>query len=122
MRHSVETRLPFLDYRLMEAAVSIPLEHKLHRGWTKYVIRKVAEPYLPAEVTWRTFKLGFEAPTSVWLKDYRQGIRREIGDSDVLRELVDVDAVLKDFDSLRDRYKWGIFNLAVWARVFAVTA
>ena len=53
MRHSIETRLPFLDYRLMEAAASLPLDHKLRDGWTKYVVRKAAEPHLPPEVTWR---------------------------------------------------------------------
>ncbi len=122
MRHSVETRLPFLDYRLMEASVSIPLRHKLHEGWTKYVIRKIAEPHLPPDVTWRKFKLGFEAPASVWFKDSADRMRREIRDSELIKEFVDVDAVLSDFDRLNGRYKWAIFNLAVWARVFCLAA
>jgi asparagine synthase (glutamine-hydrolysing) len=121
MRHSIETRLPFLDYRMMEASVSIPLQHKLHEGWTKYVIRKIAEPHLPAEVTWRKFKLGFEAPTSVWFRAHSQMMRQEIARSTVLGEFVDLDAVDQDFDRLGDRHKWAFFNLAVWARVFDVS-
>jgi asparagine synthase (glutamine-hydrolysing) len=122
MRHSIETRLPFLDYRLMEAAVSIPLEHKLHAGWTKYVVRKVAEPHLPAEVTWRKVKLGFEAPTGVWFRERMEQMRREIESSPLLGEFADMANVSRDFYRLGERHRWVLFNLAAWARVYGVTA
>lgn len=122
MRHSIETRLPFLDYRLMEAAASIPLSHKLHNGWTKYVVRKMAEPWLPPEVTWRTIKLGFEAPTTTWLREHAQHMREEIGRSGLLAEFIDLSSLLEDFDRLNAKQKWTAFNVATWARVFEVAA
>lgn len=122
MRHSIETRLPFLDYRLMEAAASLPLDHKLRDGWTKYVVRKAAAPHLPDEVTWRKIKLGFEAPTSAWFNDCSELMRQEVESSALLREYADVPAVLRDFDRLGSKHKWAVFNLAVWSRVYGVSA
>ncbi len=122
MRHSIETRLPFLDYRLMEVAASIPLKHKLHAGWTKYVVRKVAEPHLLEEITWRKDKLGFEAPTRVWLRDRIEQIRREIESSPLVAEFADMANIRQDFDRMSERQIWVLFNLAVWARVYDVSA
>ena len=50
MRHSIETRLPFLDYRLVEFCISIPAAHKIHDGWTKYVLRRAMEDVLLPEI------------------------------------------------------------------------
>jgi asparagine synthase (glutamine-hydrolysing) len=122
MRHSIETRLPFLDYRLMEAAASLPLEHKLHGGWTKYVMRKVAEPHLPAEVTWRKVKLGFEAPTGVWFRERMDLMWREIESSALLGEYADLVQVRRDWEVLGTRHRWALFNLAAWSRVYGVEA
>lgn len=121
MRHSVETRLPFLDYRLVEAAVSLPLSYKIRDGWTKYIVRRVAEPRLAREVTWRKIKLGFEAPNRTWFSDYAHGMKSEMERSGFLREIVDVAAVVRDFEKLPMRVKWNCFNLAAWARIYGVT-
>lgn len=122
MRHSIETRLPFLDYRLMEAAASIPLEHKLHVGWTKFVVRKVAEPHLPADVTWRKMKLGFEAPSGIWFRESTGLMRREIESSALLGEYANLAQVRRDWDVLSTRHRWALFNLAAWSRVYGVEA
>ena len=39
MRHSIETRLPFIDYKTLQVALSINSKHKINDGWTKYIIR-----------------------------------------------------------------------------------
>ncbi len=121
MRHSIETRLPFLDYRLMEAAASLPLEHKLQAGWTKYVMRRVAESHLPKEVTWRKVKLGFEAPTGVWFRERNEQMRKEIESSPILSEYADLVKVRLDWDRLGARHRWTMFNLATWSRVYGVS-
>ena len=46
MAHSLETRLPFLDHRLVNFAVHLPASMKLRNGWTKYILRE-AMPELP---------------------------------------------------------------------------
>lgn len=55
----IEHRFPFLDYRLVEFGVCLPSAYLFKDGWTKYVLRKAMEPYLPAKVLWRRVKMGF---------------------------------------------------------------
>mgnify|MGYP006139880879 FL=1 len=61
MAHSLENRVPFLDHRLVEYAYTI--DPKLHykNGELKYILKKVAERYLPKKYIYRT-KRGFSAP------------------------------------------------------------
>jgi asparagine synthase (glutamine-hydrolysing) len=67
MAHSLETRHPFLDHRLVEFAVNLPTEEKLRDGWTKYIVRK-GFPELPACVRWRRDKKGFTTPEEQWIR------------------------------------------------------
>lgn len=68
MAWSREVRTPFLDYRLVEAAIALPVRLKLAHGWTKYALRKAMEPLLPAAIAWRKDKQNFVNPQSEWLK------------------------------------------------------
>ncbi|HKF25333.1 MAG TPA: asparagine synthase C-terminal domain-containing protein, partial [Candidatus Acidoferrum sp.] len=68
MAHSVETRMPFLDYRLVEFAVRCPDSLKLRGGWSKWLLREAMAGTLPEEVRLRKSKLGFNAPESAWLR------------------------------------------------------
>jgi asparagine synthase (glutamine-hydrolysing) len=82
-----EIRTPFLDYRLVEAAVSVPMEMKLTGGWTKFILRRAMEPLLPAAIAWRKDKLGFVNPEGEWLKhDLREMVLEILnGDSDIFK-------------------------------------
>ena len=52
----VEARHPFTDVRLVEFCLALPWHLKTRRGWTKYILRRAMEPYLPSEVIWRRDK------------------------------------------------------------------
>lgn len=65
--HSLEVRHPFLDHRLVNFAVNLPPELKIHRGWTKYILR-AALPEMPAPLRWRRDKQAFLVPEELWLK------------------------------------------------------
>lgn len=67
MASSIEIRVPYLDLELTKLAASIPPELKLKGMTTKYLLKKVAEKYLPAEVIYRS-KTGFGAPIRNWLQ------------------------------------------------------
>lgn len=116
MRFSIETRVPFVDYRVIELALSLPVDFKIKHGWSKYVLRKSAETILPAEIVWRKRKIGFEAPRK-WFDD-RGEILRVIRSSEFLRGFLDTTAIP---DAVDDSTFWRLFNLAVWARKFEVT-
>lgn len=66
MAHGVESRVPFLDYRLVEFSLSLPDEFKLRRGLTKRVLRSAMKGILPEAVRRRTDKIGFATPEQVW--------------------------------------------------------
>ena len=54
MRNGFELRIPFLDQKLIEQALTIPGEHKVTENYRKYILRKLAEKWsLPEDVTWR---------------------------------------------------------------------
>ena len=52
----IEARHPLLDVRLVEFCLGLPWQLKTYRGWTKMILRRAMEPYLPPEVAWRKDK------------------------------------------------------------------
>jgi asparagine synthase (glutamine-hydrolysing) len=68
MAHSIETRLPFLDYRLVEFLVNCPEHLKLRAGWTKWILREAMRGILPDKIRLRRRKLGFDTPESQWMR------------------------------------------------------
>ena len=69
MAHSREVRLPFLNHELVEFVFSLPSHFKIRGGWTKWLLRKTMENTLPAEITWRRDKTGFEPPQQQWMQN-----------------------------------------------------
>lgn len=120
MRHAIETRMPFLDYRLVEFALSLPADYKIRDGWRKYVLREAFGDQLPEEITWQRTKIGFEAPDRTWLDAHDVAIKREIQGSKILDKITDKVRLLRDFGRLSVKEQWSYFNLAAWERVYNV--
>jgi len=68
MAFSREMRLPFLSHHVVEFLFTLPNEYKIYDGWTKFVMRKAFENILPAEITWRVDKIGYEPPQKKWMQ------------------------------------------------------
>lgn len=69
MAFSIESRVPFLDHRLVEFIFSLPDEAKIHNGATKRVLREALRGILPDSITDRKDKKGFVTPGEVkWLR------------------------------------------------------
>ena len=68
MANSVEIRMPFLDHRILSFAFSLPWTSKIRGGFSKAIIRDAVAPYMPAEVTYRKTKIGFNSPIVDWIK------------------------------------------------------
>jgi len=68
MRFSIESRVPFLDYRLVEFAFSLPYNYKIKNFETKYIFRKAITDYIPKEIIDRKDKIGFATPENEWFK------------------------------------------------------
>jgi len=77
MACGIEGRSPFLDYRIVEMATSLPLHQRYSNGTGKWLLRAVARRYLPAEIVSRP-KRGFTIPLDSWL---RNGLREVLFDT-----------------------------------------
>ncbi len=95
MAVGVEVRVPFLDKELVEFSTQIPVHFKMKGFTTKYILKKVAEKYLPKEVIYRP-KSGFGAPVREWI-------------------IKDMDPLIQKYLSPESINKRGIFNSdSVW--------
>lgn len=116
MRHSIETRLPFIDFRVVEIALAFDNKYKIKDGWTKYILRKTVDKILPKNIAWRKNKFGFEAPTKSWLAAIDNEILKSIEKSKILK----VVSNKIDYAKLDDNQKWRLFNIAKWEQMYNV--
>src|SRR5690606_30807269 len=78
MAHSVESRVPFLDYRLVEFALGLPDDLKLNAGVTKVVLREAMCGVLPEAVRSRTDKIGFQMAEDEWIRERPEAFRKAL--------------------------------------------
>ncbi len=122
---SVESRLPLMDYRLVEYAATIPSNLKI-KGMsdTKYIYRRTLESIVPHKILYDRPKLGHSVPMKNWLREDDQlkgwvdgllfdGALRKSGmfDMDFVKRLVDAHRGKRDNNSHR---LWGLAVLALW--------
>jgi asparagine synthase (glutamine-hydrolysing) len=113
MSYSIESRLPFLDYNLVEICLSINNEYKIKNGWSKYILRKNLEKYLPNKITYNKKKIGFDAPVEHWWPRSEK-ILETINNSKIIQEISK-----KKFIFIADReLEWRLYNIAVWERLY----
>ncbi len=126
MAFSLETRLPFLDYRLVEFMFGLPTEHKVQEGIGKVILRRSMQGILPEEVRNRLDKMGFVTPEEVW---FRTTLKKDIHEiisskSFAERGYFDVGKVKNAFDEYcRGKANlrlplWRWVNLELWLRTF----
>jgi len=117
MWHSTEARLPFLDYKLVETALSINNSFKIKDGWTKYILRKAMTGLIPNSILWRKNKLGFNAPEATWTDEIRADMASAIDNSDLLNHMSKHAINSKRID--KDTY-WRLFSIAKWEYIYDV--
>ncbi|MBS1946954.1 MAG: asparagine synthase (glutamine-hydrolyzing) [Bacteroidetes bacterium] len=80
MMFSIESRLPFLDHRLVEYIIGLPSSFKINEGYSKYIFRE-AMAELPGAIRWRKDKMGFVAPDEVWVLQNKDKVRANLHDA-----------------------------------------
>ncbi len=128
MAYSIESRVPFLDHRLVEFAFRLPDVFKTSGGRRKIVLRCLARRRLPAPVVDRQARVGFGMPGLQWLRGSFAPALAETMEADEVHKnpLLDgaeVRALLRGFLDGRDERMvevWRIFALTRWMRAYGV--
>jgi asparagine synthase (glutamine-hydrolysing) len=124
MAHSIESRVPFLDHKLVEFCLSLPSSFKFQGGVTKRILRSALCDLLPARVVGCLQKTAFAAPEEKWLRSNGQTLREEcIAGARFLPHIFSlrgVELLINNFLSggSYDPVIWRIFTFSIWVRVF----
>jgi asparagine synthase (glutamine-hydrolysing) len=120
MSTSVEARVPFLDHKLVEFTMGVPMGLKVKGGVPKHILKKACDGLIPADIIHRK-KMGFGAPMRDWLRgDFGRAAEATILASPLRRE------AYFDDDYVRDLFRghragrdlglpiWTLYNLTAW--------
>ncbi|WP_445778610.1 asparagine synthase (glutamine-hydrolyzing) [Shewanella sp.] len=117
MRFSVEARLPFLDYRVVEYAINLPLRFKYRGGVSKLMLKESV--FIPKEIASRKEKIGFAAPVAQWGE-----VIDELADIYCPRSLILLEIFSRPissfYQSLDMDIKWRVLNIALWEELYDV--
>jgi asparagine synthase (glutamine-hydrolysing) len=111
MAHSIEARVPFVSYPCVEAALALKPTSKIRSGYTKYALRLIAERLLPKSIAWRRNKIGFEAPSRIWLKKHRPQMQAKIAHSSIISNIT---TSIPSLELMTLELQWRMYNIAVW--------
>lgn len=126
MAFSIESRVPFLDYRFAEYVAGLPLDQKIKSGVTKRVLRAAINGIVPESIRCRMDKMGFVTPEEVWMKEDLRPFMLELLSSDSFRTRPywDAPAVTRDYLAFLDGKStyspeiWRIACAELWLRTF----
>lgn len=127
MAFGIETRAPFLDYRLVEFAFSLDSDYKINKAGNKVLVRNYGEGIVPKEILDRKDKMGFVSPQEVWQRNEWKDIFDSTFD-DIRRNGLFHLSGCKLFDeyNLYKKMKndgwariWRIFCLYRWKQIFS---
>ena len=125
MATGVEVRVPFLDKELVEFSTKLPVDLKLNKNETKYILKKVAERYLPLDIIYRP-KTGFGAPIRKWITEDMESLiniylsknkieERNIFDYDKVQKLIK-DNKSRKIDASYNI--WALLSIESWMMQF----
>ncbi|MBF0487147.1 MAG: asparagine synthase (glutamine-hydrolyzing) [Nitrospirae bacterium] len=126
MSQSIESRSPFLDYRLIEFCFSLPGRLKIRNGLGKWILREAMKGVLPEDVRTRKDKSGFIAPADEWFRTINNAQMYALINSESLskRGIFNVGQLNNMFEEHTAGVKnhqmvlWQILNLELWFRRF----
>jgi asparagine synthase (glutamine-hydrolysing) len=125
MFFSLESRVPFLDHRLVEKTLSLSSEKVIRNGMTKHILRQAMNGVIPETIRMRRDKVGFSTPEQQWFRTRKLRVYFEdILESDIFRKRPYFDHrqclklykahMQRHINISRDIWKW--INLELWLR------
>jgi asparagine synthase (glutamine-hydrolysing) len=126
MAFSIEARVPFVEYRLIEFVMNVPAVYKIHDGWSKYLLRRAMEGQLPSDIQWRRDKMGFVTPEEHWMSELHGDFLKMLREQPLRAgRFVQSEKFVNDFDRsglpFASSDTWRFLNLELWMRSFGVS-
>ena len=126
MAFSIEARVPFVEYRLIEFVMNVPAVYKIHDGWSKYLLRRAMEGQLPKNIQWRKDKMGFVSPEELWMRELHGDFQTLLRHQPLRAgRFVQSEKFARDFEQSALPFvssdTWRFLNLEFWMREFAVS-
>ena len=120
----LEVRSPFMDKRLIEYSLALPISQKLDQGWTRVVLRRAVEGILPPEIQWRSTKSDLSHNFRRVLLTYERELLEDIttGKFEELNPYIDLSQLRRIYEEYKNGnaaqgiYIWQALSLAVWLR------
>ncbi|MBK9492569.1 MAG: asparagine synthase (glutamine-hydrolyzing) [Haliscomenobacter sp.] len=127
MQQSIEIRSPFMDYRLVEFAFSIPNELKYNLGRTKLIQRETIGKKLPDNITNNRRKIGFKTPFSGYISN-DPNVKAYVFDvlnstSFRSKGIWKADRIVERFENTAKYPQfpfWRVLNLEIWSKVYGI--
>ncbi len=127
MAHSIESRAPYLDYRLVEFTLGCPAEYKLSKGTTKKLMREAMAEILPEKIQNRMDKMGFVTPEEIWIRyeakdQFRDAVKNAVEQScGVLNDrcIEKSERIIKGEEKY-DYSIWKIISFGNWMEQFNI--
>ncbi|WP_297213204.1 MULTISPECIES: asparagine synthase (glutamine-hydrolyzing) [Thermodesulfovibrio] len=126
MRFSIESRTPFADdINLIECLFKMPSTYKIHKGWSKYILREAMRGIIPEKIRLRTDKVGFATPEKNWLLSKRDFIEDILhSNNDLIKDYLSLNRLLKDYGSgkiFKEGFLlWRVINFIIWRNIYRV--
>lgn len=118
MAVSLESRVPLLDYRIVELLATVPPEQKINGMQPKYLLRQSVSSLLPEQVWKRRDKFPFPVPAKFWLSQEMEKMKRDILLSpESLKRGIFKPRALKNACN-KINMTWPLLNIELWYRVF----
>ena len=125
MRFSIESRVPFLDYRVVEQTLSLANDNYIKKGVTKYILRESVKSIIPEKIRTRYDKVGFSTPEDEWFREsFFQNMIEDILENPTndFRKYIDIKSAKRLYrehlnhkiNCSKDIWKW--INLDLWLK------
>ncbi|MCD4744517.1 MAG: asparagine synthase (glutamine-hydrolyzing) [Desulfobacteraceae bacterium] len=127
MRFSLESRVPFLDHRLVERILASSANQIIHKGMTKHILREAMKGILPERLRMRRDKVGFDTPQDKWFRteQFSEYIQ-DVINSNYFKEMGYIDQnkanklfqkhMNKKINIAKEIWKW--INIDLWHKQF----
>jgi asparagine synthase (glutamine-hydrolysing) len=128
MAFSIESRTPYLDFRLVEYLAALPLDAKVGHGWPKYILRLAMKGIIPERIRQRKDKLAFDTPQDSWIRvHWKNAFLRAYREDGPLSAFVDQRKLNDEFQAylrgkswLSGNFFFRSFILQRWAERFSM--